>query len=245
MNKMNTRYRSSSSTNGTDLKAQLESIIFSSGGDFFGVADLEPASGFIIEQGGDELKQFPRGVSIGIRLSDHIVDHHSEDETHQESQYWHHVYRVVTPELDRLAWRIQGELQAEGHRAYPVPGSMPYNRKILKSVFPHKLAAHLSGLGWIGKSCLLVTPDFGPRVRFVTVLTDAPLPPDKPFERNCGKCTACIDACPVQALKGIEFDPVDPVEIRFDTFTCEKYRRDHPCGLCVSTCPFGQPGKKA
>lgn len=241
MNQINSGNRGNSSANGVGLKKSLESLIHDNGGDFFGVANLEPASRFIIDQGGEELEQFTRGVSIGIRLSDTIVDSHSLDETHQESQYWHHVYRVVTPELDRLARRIQGELQAGGHPAYPVPGSMPYNREILKGVFSHKLAAHMSGLGWIGKSCLLITPDFGPRVRFVTVLTNAPLAPDDPLDQKCGKCTACIDVCPAQALKGVEFDPAEPVEARFDTFTCEKYRRDHPCGLCVSTCPFGRP----
>jgi len=116
---------------------------------------------------------------------------------------------------------------------------MPYNREVLRGVFSHKLAAHLAGLGWIGKSCLLITPSFGPRVRFVTVLTDAPLSPGAPLNRKCGKCRACILACPVQAFKGVEFRATDPVETRFDRWVCEEYRRTHPCGLCVAKCPFG------
>ncbi len=226
-----------------NLQRRLETLVYDHGADLFGVADLEPASEFIKDQGGEMLDVFPYAVSIGMRLSDLIVDNHSPDETHENSLYWWHVYRVVTPMLDRLAQRVQGVIQAEGHLTFHVPGSMPYNRETLKSLFPHKLAAHLSGLGWIGKNCLLITPDFGPRARFVTVLTDAPLSPGKTRDKKCGRCQACIEACPVQALKGIEFRPEEPVEARFDTRACELYRREHPCGLCVEKCPFGNPAK--
>ena len=228
---------------GTNLQRRLESVVYQNGADLFGVADLDPAREFMINQGGAMMGDFSHAVSVGMRLSDVIVDKHSPEEKHENSLYWWHVYRVITPMLDRLAQRVQRELQAEGFMTLHVPGSMPYNRETLKALFPHKLAAHLSGLGWIGKSCLLITPDFGPRVRFVTVLTDAPLQTGKPRDKKCGKCKSCIEACPVQALKDIEFRPEEPVETRFDTRTCEQYRRTNPCGLCVAQCPFGRPVK--
>ena len=225
---------------GDNLEQRLELLTFQNGGDLFGVADLEPVSEFVIAQGGEAAGKFPRAVSIGIRLSDAVVDQHSPDEKIEYSLYWNHVYRVVTPELDFLARRIQRELQAEGYAAFPVPGSMPYNRETLKSLFSHKLAAHLAGLGWIGKNSLLITPDFGPRVRFVTVLTDAPLSPGTPLDKECGKCRSCIVACPIHAFKDVEFRATEPVEARFDTWACNEYRRTHPCGLCVARCPVGR-----
>ena len=225
----------------SSLQRRLEALAYQNGADLFGVADLVQAHEFIVNQGGAMLGEFPRGVSIGMRLSDTIVDTHSPEEKHGLSLYWWHVYSVITPMLDVLAQRIQHELQAEGYRTLHVPGSMPYNRKTLKSLLPHKLAAHLSGLGWIGKSCLLITPGFGPRVRFVTVLTDAPLQTGKSLDKKCGKCKRCIEACPVQALKGIEFRPEEPVETRFDNRKCEQYRSTNPCGICVAACPFGRP----
>ena len=225
------------------LKKRLENLVYENGGDLFGVADLEPASKFITVQGGKTIGEFPRGISIGIRLSDVIVDEHSPDEKRELSIYWHHIYRVITPYLDRLALRVQRELQGDGYRAFPIPGSTPYNTKTLKGVISHKLSAHLSGLGWIGKNCLLITPDFGPRVRFVTILTDAPLPAGTVLDKRCGQCKACVVACPVNAFRGIEFKASDPVEARFDTRACEAYRRTHPCGLCVAKCPIGRPSK--
>jgi epoxyqueuosine reductase len=223
-----------------DFPAYLKVIAAQCGGELFGVADITPARDFIAAQGGQSLAAYPRAVSAGMRLIDSILDQHSPDDRHELSLYWHHVYNVVTPLLDFLAYRVALELQKAGYKALPVPGSMPYNRETWKGVFSHKLAAHLAGLGWIGKSCLLITPEFGPRVRFVTILTDAPLEPGKPINRKCGKCEVCVTSCPVQAFKGREFQPDEPVEMRFDARVCGEYRHTHPCGLCVAGCPAGR-----
>lgn len=222
-----------------NLEYNLESLVRQNGGDLFGVADLEPARQYIIAQGGEFLGNFSRAVSVGMQLSDAIVDQHIPDERHENSLYWHHVYEVVTPALDFLAQRIYRELQAKGYQAFPIPASIPYNRETLRGVFSHKLAAHLAGLGWIGKNCLLITPEYGPRVRFITVLTDAPLSPGTPQDKKCGKCQKCVDNCPVKAFRGVEFRPSDPVEIRFNTRTCADYRRNSSCGMCVAKCPIG------
>ena len=222
----------------TDLEQRLKLIAHQGGGDLFGVADITSAREFIVAQGGEVLAKFPRAVSIGMRLSDAIIEQHSPDERLEESLYWHHVYEVVTPALDFLAQRVCRELQAEGCQAFPIPGSLPYNKETLRSVFSHKLAAHLAGLGWIGKSCLLITPEFGPRVRFTTILTDASLATGIPIDKKCGQCQICVVSCPVQAFKGKEFQPGDPVDMRFNTRACFEYRHTHPCGICVAKCPF-------
>jgi epoxyqueuosine reductase QueG len=222
------------------LKHELEAFARQRGADLFGVAELAPALDFIVAQGGPLMGQFPRAVSIGMRLCDTIVDGHDPDEPRRESLYWHHVYDVVTPALDRLAYDVARWLVGQGFSALPVPGSTPYHFERLEGIFSHKLAAHLAGLGWIGKSCLLVTEHFGPRVRFVTVLTDAPLETGSALDKRCGKCRVCVDACPVGAFTGVEFKPTEGRQIRFDAFKCSDYRRNHPCGRCVSPCPVGR-----
>jgi len=223
------------------LTKELEKFSRSRGADLFGVADLTPAQEFIISQGGSGLGRFPRAVSIGMQLSDGILDGHSPDEPRRYSIYWHHVYNVVTASLDFVAYDVTRWLAGRGFQAFPVPGSTPYNYEKLSGIFSHKLAAHLAGLGWIGKSCLLLTNEYGPRVRFVSVLTDAPLKTGKPVDQPCGQCRICVDACPPKAFTGVDFRPSDGREVRFDVFKCSEYRKDHPCGLCVSTCPKGNP----
>jgi epoxyqueuosine reductase len=222
------------------LNEELGNFCRARGADLFGIADLVPVRDFILSQGPAMLGQFPRGVSMGIRLNDGIVDTHSPNEPRRHSLYWHHVYDVVTQSLNFLANDVTRWLIDRGFQAFPVPGSTPYNFDKLLGIFSHKLAAHLAGLGWIGKSCLLLTEPFGPRIRFVSVLTDVPLQPGSPLDRPCGKCRVCIDACPVKAFTGVEFNPAEDREVRFEVQKCSEYRREHPCGLCVSTCPKGK-----
>ncbi|NWF55227.1 MAG: epoxyqueuosine reductase [Syntrophaceae bacterium] len=222
------------------LTKELKKFSLSRGADLVGIADLVPARDFILSQGPGWVGQFPRAVSMGIRLNDWIVDSHTPDEPRRQSLYWHHVYEVVTQSLDFLAYDVTRWLAGRGLQALPVPGSTPYDFDRLLGTFSHKLAAHLAGLGWIGKSCLLLTEEFGPRVRFVSVLTDAPLEAGSPIDKPCGRCHACIDACPVKAFTGVEFNPQEGREARFDVFKCSEYRREHPCGLCVSSCPKGK-----
>jgi epoxyqueuosine reductase len=227
------------------LTDELKAFAEGRGADLFGVADLTAVHHYMTSQGLTAAHTFPRAVSIGMSLNDGIVDGHSPQERRHESLYWHHVYNVVTPALDFLAYDVSRRLTARGFQAFPVPGSTPYDFDRLMGLFPHKLAAHLAGLGWIGKSCLLVTKAFGPRVRFVSILTDAPLPAGTPLDKPCGKCHACVDACPVQAFTGVEFHPEEGRDVRFDVRKCSEYRRDHSCGLCVSSCPQGKRPRKA
>ncbi len=65
----------------------------------------------------------------------------------------------------------------------------------------HKAVARMAGLGWQGKSLLLINPEYGPRVRLVTILTDMPLTPDGPVKNRCGACLECVQACPASAIK--------------------------------------------
>jgi epoxyqueuosine reductase len=229
----------------SDLTERLRDISSQNCGDLFGVSDLTPARDFIIAQGGKALGEYPRAISIGMQLIDSIIDLYFPDEKRELSLYWHQVYAVMVPLLDFLSYKVSRELQKEGYRAFPVPASPPYNSETWKGVFSHKLAAHLAGLGWIGKSCLLITPDFGPRIRFTTILTDAPLTPGYPIDKQCGKCRVCVTSCPVKAFKDREFEPEEPVEMRFNVQACGEFRRLHPCGVCVASCPRGQNRKKS
>lgn len=67
-----------------------------------------------------------------------------------------------------------------------------------------RIAAYLAGLGEIGYSKVLLTPEFGPRQRVGIVLTEAELEPDPIYDgpRLCNRCMACVKDCPGQAISG-------------------------------------------
>jgi len=97
----------------------------------------------------------------------------------------------------------------------------------------------------------LITPEYGPRVRFATILTDAPLDAGSPVDERCGDCRECVDTCPVGAFTGVEFDPSQPREARFNARLCRDYgtKREERlgeglCGLCVYVCPYGRSGAR-
>lgn len=65
-----------------------------------------------------------------------------------------------------------------------------------------RAVAERAGIGWYGKNCAVITPEFGSWVYLGEMITDIPFPPDSPVTESCGDCTLCIDACPTGALVG-------------------------------------------
>jgi epoxyqueuosine reductase QueG len=231
------------------LNERLDEFARELGADFFGVADITPVKDFIQNQGGDMVMGYPRAISIGIILLDTIVDQLPQRfERSVAVNYRHHTYDIINLRLDLISSRISSLLQKEGYKALPIPASERYDNNKLFAVFSHKLAANMAGLGWIGKSCLLITPEAGPRVRWTTVLTEAPLnPTGEPLENGCGECTDCVDTCPVSAFTGKNFRADESREVRYDAKKCEKYFKVMEdagkipvCGLCIYNCPKGR-----
>jgi epoxyqueuosine reductase len=231
------------------LFEELKDIATGQGIDYLGIADTAPAREAIREQGGDLVAGFPRAVSIGIILPHAVVDQlPNRCDPDVAANYLHHAYYVINQRLDQANSLISSELQRRGYRPLPVPTKEHQDEARLCAMFSHKLAAHLAGLGWIGKSCLLVTPEAGPRVRWTSVLTDAPLQPTgEPMDERCGKCRECVDICPVGAFTGRNFDANEPREMRYEAHACRRYftqleetGRLPACGLCLYVCPYGR-----
>src|SRR4030042_3726432 len=221
------------------LRGKLESLAQDMGSTCFGVADLAPARQRISEQGGGFLAQFPRAVSHGFVLADGTVDtlaHHKN--VAALNTYWYYVYQIVNPHIDSISLMLAQSLGEAGFQAFVVPSSQTVDRTRLTGVFSHKLGAHLAGLGGIGKSALLITPEHGPRVRWGTVLTDAPLDTGTPVDEMCRDCDACVKGCPAHAFTGQAFDKPRTRSEIFAAEACDSYldKREafhRACGICV------------
>jgi len=236
----------------SSFQTKLESRSKALGADMFGAADLTDAriESFIRQQGGDYLEKFPRAVSIGIRLPDAVVDGLCRHEDASVAFTYLALYNTVNSRLDHIALLLAKMIEDKGYGAYPVPATQPIVNNNLYGVISHKLVASLAGFGWIGKSCLLINPYCGPRVRWATILTDAPLKTGFPMEVKCGGCRKCVDVCPVKAFTGVPFNPSEPRDVRFKAQLCYEYSKKREekigaklCGLCVYVCPYGKQTK--
>ncbi|HLR10356.1 MAG TPA: tRNA epoxyqueuosine(34) reductase QueG [Sporosarcina sp.] len=63
-----------------------------------------------------------------------------------------------------------------------------------------RAVAERAGIGWSGKNCSIITPEFGSYVYLGEMITNIPFAPDEPLEDGCGDCTLCLDVCPTGAL---------------------------------------------
>lgn len=112
-----------------------------------------------------------------------------------------------------------------------------------------KAWAAKSGLGWIGKHSLLLTKQVGSFYFVSELILDLELDYDNPVTDHCGSCTACIDACPTNAIVG---DRVVDGSKCISYFTIE-LKNEIPisergkfedwmfgCDICQDVCPWNR-----
>jgi epoxyqueuosine reductase QueG len=210
------------------------------------VADVSLLRGIETEPA-DLLDPFTRAISIGVRLASGIIDAIEDKPT---PLYQQHYYKVNAL-LDELAVRTSQYIEDHGGRSLPIPASQVLDKEKWSSYISHKAVGIAAGLGWQGKSLLLVHPVFGPRIRLATVLTDLDIEPDPPIKNQCGTCSECAKACPVAAIKNVnterhykERDEALYFKRCLDHVTTNPDRLpfiEHPlCGVCIRACPRGR-----
>jgi epoxyqueuosine reductase len=226
-----------------DIKQQAIEL----GADLVGITDLKRVNGLPAEPK-DLLEPYTNAVVIAVAVSSDVFEQIKNEPT---PLYVHH-YQAVNILLDNITLRLQNEIIREGFRALAIPASLTVDKVNWMGHISHKAMAKAAGLGWQGKSLLLVTPKYGPRVRLATLLTNAPLDPDPLQPNRCGKCIKCQLACPAAAIKGVSWDdhPQSREEALHFSRCVEKLTNDFAkrpdigkniCGVCISVCPWGKP----
>lgn len=108
-----------------------------------------------------------------------------------------------------------------------------------------RAVAERAGIGWSGKNCSIITPEFGSYVYLGEMITNLPFEPDEPIEDQCGSCTKCLDACPTGALvQGGQLNAQRCIAFLTQTkgFLDEEFRvelgnRLYGCDTCQTSCP--------
>lgn len=224
---------------------QVKDFARECGADVVGVADLAFLEGIQTEPP-DLLEGYRRAISLGVRLAEGVLDPIKDRPTPLYQQH----YLKANILLDTIAFKVSQYIQARGNKTLPIPASQVLDKENWTSYISHKAVAVAAGIGWQGKSLLVVSPDFGPRIRLVTILTDAALKPDRPLKNKCGRCAFCSEACPVGAIKNVNtISHYSSREEALDFDRClsrvlenssRPFIESPICGVCIRVCPWGK-----
>lgn len=232
-----------------NLTTVLRAFAREHGADLVGVADLTPFKAAKFSLPADLLDPYAHAISVAMRLDNEIIDRIID---HPTLEYAEH-YRRINSALDELTLGLVDWILGHEYQALPVPASRITDEKNLLGNISHKAIARMAGIGWQGKSLLIINPEFGPRIRLATVLTDMPLEPGTPLKNRCGKCTECAKACPSFAIKNVSTeDHYSGREEALHFVNCAGKTLQFSampgigariCGVCVMACPFGKKSR--
>ncbi|MDQ0216326.1 epoxyqueuosine reductase [Oikeobacillus pervagus] len=108
-----------------------------------------------------------------------------------------------------------------------------------------RAVAERAGIGWSGKNCSIITPEFGSYVYLGEMITNLPFEADQPIENQCGTCRKCLDACPTGALvQGGQLNSNSCIAFLTQTkdFLADEFKeklgnRLYGCDTCQTVCP--------
>jgi epoxyqueuosine reductase len=136
--------------------------------------------------------------------------------------------------LNRAVHELAGYFRQRGYRSLPLPAIAPTDQRFLEGLLSYKHVAELAGMGRIGWHSMLITEQFGPRVRLACVVTEAPLESSpRAIGASCNGCAACIENCPAKVLE----IPLNGKAYSMNKFACRSYRQAGlTCSVCMRVC---------
>jgi epoxyqueuosine reductase len=150
-------------------------------------------------------------------------------------------HKVIKNKLNKLLHYINKEISAITGRAFV--DSAP--------VLDRAWAA-LSGLGWIGKNSMLISPKVGSFIFIGSLIIDLELSYDKPIHDHCGGCNKCIQACPTHAIQEprvidsnrcISYLTIENKKEIPSIFKGKFQNRVFGCDICQDVCPWNRKAK--
>lgn len=220
-----------------ELTDEIKKLLYCCGADLIGIGDMSKV----------ENCNFQIGISVAVALPKNIITDLQEAPTKE----YYDLYYSLNRKLDEIVMAGEDFLKEKGFEAYAqTTGRVEVNQNRF-SELPHKTVATRGGLGWIGKNCLLVTPQYGSAIRISSLLTNAPLRCDEPVNQShCGMCRRCVEKCPAQALKdnlwtvGMQREKIVDIEKcykkQIEIMSRNTGIETDLCGKCFAVCAYTQ-----
>ena len=222
-----------------DLTKEVKRFAKRRGADLVGIASIERLAEAPKEHRPQDYLPSARAfVSIALRLNYAPIENLPKSRREYTLNY-----HIVNCRLGDIAYEVSRFLEDHNYEALPfVVGS---DQKTLYGDISHKHVAYAAGLGEFGLNNLLLTPKYGPRVRFASILTDAPLNPDSFLDSSlCDECGECVRICACGALEEAPKNYSRSRGWTIDKQKCYHYLNvvldDLMCGLCIKACPIGK-----
>ena len=220
-----------------DLNSKIKNLALDLGADLVGFSNLEKSPIKTNEN-------LINAVTIAVKLPDAVLQTVIERPT---IAYFHE-YRSANALLDSISFRIARLIEKEGFLSFPIAASQSLPESDYASLFSHKHAARKAGLGFIGKSGLFISREYGSKIRLATILTNAPIKPEsEEIESGCGNCMVCVNKCPAGAISGKNYAVGMERDEIFSAEKCSHYMktfkdvgRGAVCGICIKNCPYNK-----
>ncbi len=229
-----------------ELTSEIRQFLVNKGAELIGFADIE-----MLPEGMRE--GFPGAISVACTYPAGVIERIKDGPTGEYLD----MYNTLNSRLNGIVTTGAEYINSLGYNAQALQATIDISSGIpeftaLDSTgvtISHKTIATLGGIGWIGRTDLLITPTHGPRVRLASILTDAPLVFNQPVtESRCEKCEACVAACPVNAARASNWNRDSVDSERYNVRACHRFTRTisaerglnkQLCGICISACPVG------
>ena len=212
---------------------EIEEFLKSKGAEVVGFASLEGIK--------NVPKEYPNSILIGIPIEKEALKTIYTD----DQSIYVEAMKSLAMKLNDIV--LEGEDYIKEHMNY---NALAMSRERvakdfegLASKIPHKTTGTRSGLGWIGRCALLISPKYGAALRLSTILTDMPIKVGTPIDDSlCDEC----NACPVDAINEVKWDSRKEREEYFDAEKCFEFiksemQRTHGkslCAKCGLACPY-------
>ena len=191
----------------------------------------------------DPTKLVEDSKSVISLLLNYFPNESQREDSYKISKYAYGTdyHFVIKEKLKELLFFIQNKIGEVNGRAFV--DSAP----VLDKVWAAKI-----GLGWIGKHSNLLSKQVGSFFFIAELIVDIELEYDSPVTDHCGTCTACIDACPTQAIvqpyvvdgsKCISYLTIELKNEIPSSFSSQMDDWMFGCDVCQDVCPWNRFSK--